>query len=175
MTFSLALLRFDARGEYSTLPSALLVDDAGDMAPDRLPAPGVVAFDTAIGGLVLAPGASAFVTDRTYADVDLDVQAPSGEPAVVVLRDASGRELEVGGPTCPVGRVSGASSMHIERRGAGVTWSVASGAAGQGPAPTGACAGGVDAGARLSIGLRGDASANRSVARALRIVRLREP
>jgi hypothetical protein len=161
---SLDGLRFDARGPYATLPSSLLVTDASEVSPDRLTAAGLVSFDPALGALVLAPGASAFVTDRTYADVAIDVAAPTGEPAVVVLRDELGGELEVGGFSCPDAIAPGATSVHIERRGASVTWSVGG--------PSNACPGGVRAGARLSVGLRGVASAARSVARDLRVVRL---
>jgi hypothetical protein len=160
-------LRFDERGEYSTVPASMLVADASETAPDRLAASGVVAFDSSLGGLVLAPGASAFVTDRAYADVAVDVEAPTGEPALVVLRDEAGRELEVGGASCPGSVAPGAASIHVERRGGTVAWSVAGG-------PSGTCATGVAVGARLALGLRG-ASGSGSVARDLRVVRLRAP
>jgi hypothetical protein len=167
-TSSLNGLRFDARGPYADLPASLLVADTSEISPDRLAAAGVASFDPALSALVLAPGASAFVTDRTYADVAVDVAAPTGEPAVVVLRDEVGTELEVGGFSCPGAAAPGATSAHVERRGASVTWSVAGG-------PSRACAIGVARGARLSVGLRGVASATRSVARDLRIVRLGTP
>jgi hypothetical protein len=165
MTSSVFALRFDNRGEYSPLPSSILVADATETAPDRRASPGVVAFDTTLGGLVLAPGASAFVTDRSYADVAIDVDAPTGEPALVVLRDAAGNELEVGGVSCAGAVAAGETSLHVERRGRAVTWSIAGGAAG-------ACAGTVAAGARVAVGLRGAPSASRSVAKALRVARL---
>jgi hypothetical protein len=165
MTSALNGLRFDARGPYSALPASLLVADTSEMSPDRLAAAGVAAFDPGLGALVLAPGASAFVTDRTYADVAIDVASPTGEPAAVVLRDELGNELEVGGFSCPGAGTPGATSAHVERRGASVTWSVAGG-------PARACAIGFVPGARLSVGLRGVASATRSVARDLRVVRL---
>jgi hypothetical protein len=167
-TSTLKGLRFDARGAYASLPSSLLVADANEMAPDRLAAAGVVSFDPSLNALVLTAGASAFVTDRTYADVAIDVDAPTGEPAVAVLRDGLGAELEVGGFSCPGAAAPGVTSAHVERHGAAVTWSVAGGA-------PHACAAGVAPGARLSIGLRGVASATRSVARDLRVVRLGTP
>jgi len=67
-------LRFDVRGEYSPLGGPLLVSDAGDLSPDHLVTSGAVTFDSALdgGALTLEPGASAFVTDRTYADVRVE-------------------------------------------------------------------------------------------------------
>jgi hypothetical protein len=167
-TSTLKGLRFDARGPYAALPASLLVDDTTEMAPDRLAAAGVVSFDPSLNALVLGPAASAFVTDRTYGDVAMDVDAPTGEPATVVLRDALGAELEVGGFACPGVAAPGVKTAHVERQGASVTWSVDGGA-------SHACATGVAAGARLSVGLRGVASAPRSVARDLRVVRLGTP
>ena len=88
-TPALTALRFDALGAYSTLPGPLLTADTSDTAPDRLPGAGVAAFDPSVGA-TLGPGASAFVTDRTYADVAIDVDAPTGEPALVVSATSSG-------------------------------------------------------------------------------------
>jgi len=168
---ALTALRFDMQGEYSTLPGALLAADDTDTAPDRLASPGVVTFDPSTG-VTLAAGASVFVTDRTYADVTIDVDQPTGEPVLVVLRDPIGTELEVGGETCP-GALSAAtagqpSTLHVERTGATVTWSLGSGA----PAT---CATGVVAGARLSIGLRGPQEAAEGVAANLLIARSAGP
>jgi hypothetical protein len=160
-------LRFDVRGTYSGLQQPLLVSDATDVAPDRLPAPGVVDFDPALG-LVLGPGASAFVTDRSYADVALDVDAPTGEPALVVLRDELGSEVEVGGPACTGALSPGApSSLHVVRRAATVTWSTGS--------ASGTCLANPRQDARLSLGLRAPEGVNRSVARNLRVTRLGTP
>src|SRR5208283_3913072 len=75
-------LRFDTRGEYAPLPLPLLVNDTTETAPDRLPGAGLLAFD-ASSGLLLGPGASVFVTDRTYADLSVDIDAPTGEPALI--------------------------------------------------------------------------------------------
>jgi hypothetical protein len=161
-------LRFDPRGPYSTLPQPILVSDPRETAPDRLASSGVISFDTALGGLVLAPGSTAFVTDRTYGDVSVDVAAPTGEPAVIVLRDESGAEVEVGGTSCPGAIMQPAPSAHVERRGASVTWSLAGGA-------SGTCRSSVAPAARLSVGLRGSASSARSVASDLRVERLGSP
>jgi hypothetical protein len=165
----LAGMRFDPAGEYSTLEGPLLLKDTVNTAPDRLASAGVATFDPAVG-LSLSPGASAFVTDRTYADMTVDVDAPTGEPALVVLRDELGNELEVGGRACPqaLAPAGPASSLHLARKGASVAWAIAAGA-------SGACAGGVREAARLSVGVRAPASVARSVARNLRIVRLVAP
>jgi hypothetical protein len=160
-------LRFDVRGVYSPLAGPLLRGDTSDMAPDRLPSPGVLSFDPS-SGLAMGPGASAFVSDRTYGDATIDVDSPTGEPALVVLRDAMGDELEVGGTTCPGAITSGTSSLHVGRQGPSVTWAIAGGA-------SGTCPDGVDGTTRLSIGLRAPASADRSLVRNLRIARVGSP
>jgi hypothetical protein len=161
-TPALTGLRFDTRGEYSPLSHPLLVDDTSDIVPDRLPAPGLISFD-ASSGLLLGPSASAFVTDRTYANVAIDVDAPTGEPALIVLRDESGSELEVGGASCPGLTIPGAMSAHVTRQGGTVRWRSAGGADRN-------CGSGVRPGARLSIGVRSPASA-RSVVRNLKVMR----
>jgi hypothetical protein len=157
-------LRFDVRGAYSGLPHPLLLGDTSETAPDRLPGPGVVAFDST-AGTTMAPGASVFVTDRTYADVDVELDAPTGEPAIVVLRDELGDELEVGGAACPGLLSPGATSEHVTRHGATVAWTAPGGAAET-------CPTGVAPDARLSVGVRAPASAAQSVVRNLRITRL---
>lgn len=162
-------LRFDLRGEYSALRAPLLVADASDMTPDRLGAPGVVTFDPSVG-LELEPGASAFVTDRTYADVSIDVDAPTGEPALVVLRDELGNELEVGGAGCPgaLATQPSPSSLHVKRTGASVSWAATAG-------PSSPCASGVRPDGRLAIGVRGAPGMTRGVVRNLRVSRLGKP
>jgi hypothetical protein len=164
-------LRFDSQGEYSALPGALLAGDDGETAPDRLPSPGVVTFDPSTG-VTLASGASVFVTDRTYADVTIDVDQPTGEPVLVVLRDQTGTELEVGGETCPgalTGSTAGqASTLHVQRTGTAVTWNLGGGA------PV-TCATGIADAARLSIGLRGPENAAEGVAANLIIARVSAP
>jgi hypothetical protein len=158
-------LRFDVRNEYSTLLGPLLASDDVDTAPDRLPSSGLASFDPS-RGLSLAQGVSTFVTDRTYADVAIDLEAPTGAPPLVVLRDELGVELEVGGPACPGPRAAGpVASVHVQRNGAGVAWSVTGGV-------SGACGTGVRAAARLSVGVRGPPSGSPSVVRNLRVERL---
>jgi hypothetical protein len=161
-------LRFDVRGRYSPLAGALLADGTDDTSPDHLASDGSIAFSG--GSLSLDPGASVFVTDRTYADVRVAVDAPTGAPAILVLRDDQGNELEVGGASCPGAIVTGSPlTLTVERHGTNVTWSVTS------TAPSNACIAPFAAGARVSIGVRGAPDLTRSVARNLRIDRLGSP
>ncbi len=175
----LSALRFDVRGEYSTLSGPLLLSDTTDMAPDRLATDGMASFDPGPGGgLTLTPSAStqqssgsAFVTDRTYADVRIEVDAPTGEPALVVLRDGLGDEMEVGGAGClgaVVVTMGTSSSLTVERRGTSLTWAVSGG-------PSSTCSLGFDAGARVSVGLRAAPGLVHSVANNLRVTRLGQP
>ncbi len=173
----LAALRFDVRGEYSTLSGPLLVSDTMDTVPDRMPADGVLSFDAGAGTagqLTLdpgasPPGASVFVSDRTYAAVRIEVDAPTGQPALVVLRDALGDEMEVGGAACAGAVVTGvASTLTVERMGANVTWTLSGGA-------TGKCALGFDADARVSVGVRAVPDLVKSVVSNLRVTRLGTP
>ena len=165
-------LRFDVRGEYSPLGGPLLVSDAGDLSPDHLVTSGAVTFDSALdgGALTLEPGASAFVTDRTYADVRVELDAPTGAPALLVLRDPLGHELEVGGVSCSGAIVSGSPlTLVVERRGTNLEWTVS------GDTPSNACATPFTADARLSIGVRGAPDLSRGVVRNLRVSRLGSP
>jgi hypothetical protein len=164
MTGAVTAFRFDTRGTYSTLP-AVFVDDATDASPDRLAAAGAVSFD-ATQGVTLSAGASAFVTDRSYADITVDVDAPTGQPPLVVLRDPAGNEIVVGGDGCDVASLAGANGVHVERHGPSVTW--ATGGA------SGTCTSAVAAGARVAIGVRGT-TPGPSVARNLRVTRLGTP
>jgi hypothetical protein len=167
---ALTLLRFDTGDAYATLLGPLLVTSPDATSPDRLAA---VQWDPATG-LVLGsgtPGAAAFVADRTYADVSVDVDAPTGEPAMVVLRDEGGVELDVGGADCPGALQPGApSTLHVERRGQAVAWAIG----GPGGSPSGSCTTSSDAGARMSVGVRA-AGSTRSVAHNLVVTRLGVP
>jgi hypothetical protein len=160
------MLRFDTRGPYSTLDGPLVATTSDDVAPDRLAAAGVASFDPSTG-LTLGPGASAFVTDRTYAGVTVAVDAPTGEPAMLVLRDQLGVELEVGGVGCPgaLAKTGPASTLQVQRSGAAVTWSLSTGA--EGTCPTG-----VASDARLSIGVRAPGDVTESVVRSVTVTRV---
>ncbi|HLK38050.1 MAG TPA: hypothetical protein VKU41_14915 [Polyangiaceae bacterium] len=159
-------LRFDSRGEYSALAAGLLSNDTSDTAPDRLAPAG--AFDPA-RGLTLASGMSAFVTDRTYTDVVVDVDAPTGEPPIVVLRDELGNEVDVGGATCPGALVGTNASIEVHRQGATVRWSTVP------RGPSGTCPTALTISARVSIGVRGAPGGTGSVARNLRVARADGP
>ena len=153
-TMQLTVLRFDTTNAYSTLDE-LLVMNPSSMAPDVFPFPGVVSFDTQSlpESLELGPTASAFVTDRTYADVAVDVLMTTSPAPYVVLRDGFGDEVEVGGVSCPANLSSASGApLHVERHGATVTWSTTQGI-------SGTCAGTFAADARLSLGLRGNPDA----------------
>jgi hypothetical protein len=162
---ALTLLRYGTLGPYSSLPGPLLVTGPDETAPDRLDG---VAWNVD-EGLVLdagSPGAAAFVTDRTYADVAIDVTAPTGEPALVALRDDAGNEVDVGGPACPGAwqGLQAGSRLHVERRGTSIAYVLDGGSSGR-------CAASFTGNARVSVGLRGTPSA-RSVARNLVVTRL---
>jgi hypothetical protein len=159
-------LRFDVRGTYSSLAGPLWLSSPDDTAPDGLVALGGASYDDT-EGLVLGSGAGAFVTDRTYADVAIDLAAPAGEPPLVVLRDELGHELQIGDTLCPVVRAPSDASLHVERHGAAVAWTLPSGA-------SGACSPPFVATARLSIGLRSPSGA-RAVATSMTVTRLGSP
>ncbi len=166
LTGAVTVLRFDTRGTYSPLEGALLVNDPTDTAPDRLATDGALIFEPALG-LTLAAGASAFVTDRTYADVVVDLGAPTAQPPLVVVRDEAGSEIVVGGDGCGDAALAGTTNVHVERHGTQLTWRVASGA-------SGGCQSLLDASARVTIGVRGT-SPGPSVAESLEVTRLGSP
>lgn len=139
--------RFGARSRFATLPRDVLASGTAFLAPDRLPgARGErVRLDPG-GGLVLAAGASAFVTDATFAGVAvvLAVEPPS---ALVVLRESGGHELEVGGLGCPFPRAP-AHTVAVSRVGARVRVAL------DGEADFD-CATALDPSARVAVGVRG--------------------
>ncbi|HEX3344400.1 MAG TPA: hypothetical protein VHS09_07490, partial [Polyangiaceae bacterium] len=142
----LTLLRFDTRNEYSSLPGPLLVaglvTGADDTSPDELDA---VSWNSGMG--LTLQGGAAFVTDRTYADVDVSVVVDQG-PAVVSLRDVLGVETQVPGETCtPAAPAGGGYTLQVQRRGATVTWSTDGGI-------TGTCGALANGDARVSVGVR---------------------
>jgi hypothetical protein len=168
----LTLLRFDTRNEYSTLPSDLLTTGTSELAPDSLAVQGAVWFNdqSSEGELDLGPGDSAFVTDRTYADVAIDVSMPDQQPALMVLRSTLGDEMEVGGLACPAALGAVPVALHVERHGSAVTWSTPGGPD-AGPT-SGSCAATFGEGDRISIGVRGAHSGGISAVRDLRVTRL---
>jgi hypothetical protein len=170
-TWNVSALRFDTRGRYSTLGGPLLVTDTSNLAPDPLATTGAAAFDPSAGDLALDLGASAFVTDRDYADVRVDVDIAGG--TILVLRDPSGAELEVGGASCPAPVADGAATLEVVRTGVNVAWSLSHVTAAN--ATAGTCSTSLAANARIAIGVRGGSSAAPSTARNLRVTRLGRP
>ena len=114
---ALSALRFDTRSAYSALEGPLLVGSASDdRARSAWPHPASTSFDASTG-LELGPGASAFVTDRTYTAASVDVDAPTGEPALVVLRDELGARAR-GGRRCMRRRARDRGTRLLAPRGA---------------------------------------------------------
>jgi len=150
MKQQLTLLRFDTRNAYTSLPGPLLVTGPEETSPDQ---PNAVTWDVDTG-LTLqqgTPGAAAFVTDRTYADVDIRVDVNQG-PAFVALRDTLGVGVDIPGEACtPAGPSGGAYRLQVQRRGASVTWTTSTGL-------TGTCGDLVNGDARVSVGVRAGGS-----------------
>jgi hypothetical protein len=139
----LTLLRFDTRNAYSSVENPLLVTGPDDLSPDGL---GTVSWDIDTG-LTVQPGSAAFVTDRTYADVDVAVTVATG-PAAVELRDATGALLDVPGGCLPPVTPGPGQTLLVHRRGANVTWSL--------DATQGTCNPLPDGDARVSVGVRAE-------------------
>ena len=154
--------RFATRSRFGTVRNPLLVDGPSGLAPDRVTGtPGSSINFIEGSGLELGPGASAFVTDVTYADVTIELDG--GAIPSVVLRQEDGRELEVGGATCALTQ-SATKSLKVTRRGKRVDVIV------DGGEPR-VCPTELDADARLAIGVRGAGGTGASLARNLRITR----
>ncbi len=153
--------RFATRSRYGRVKNPLLVEGPFGLAPDRLAgAPGSSLTFIDGRGLELGPGASAFVTDVTYADVIIELD---GVPSpLIVLRQENGRELEVGGDGCAFAQTA-TRQVKVTRRGAKVETVFDDGA------PR-TCVSELDSDARISIGVRGVGGV--SVAHNLRIGRL---
>ena len=153
----LRAFRHGVRGPYAPVPRPLLVKDETFLAPDRLPSRDAYRFELE-RGLLLGPGASAFLPDVTFAKVSVELRVTAAAP-VVVIRDDAGVELEVGGPFC-VGSVAAKQSLVVARDGARVTFAVDGGDVRE-------CGRGVAAKSRVSIGLRGASGADVSGVRNL--------
>lgn len=153
--------RFATRSRFGAVRSPLLFDSTQGLAPDRVTGtPGSsIHFDPATG-LELGPGASAFVTDVTYADVSIELDATS---AAVVLRQQDGNELAVGGAQCPFA-IGPAQGLRVERAGRQVRYAIDGG-------DLRTCGSQLADGARISVGVRGANNAGSSFARNLRITR----
>jgi hypothetical protein len=157
--FAVAGFRFNARTPFDSVQNPLIERGPLQLVPDRLVS-GTIRFDAR--GIVLDPGASAFVSNVTFADFVLDVEVTATAP-IVVVRDDRGAELEVGGASCGFGQ-SATRSLHVVRKGARVDVSADGGAARTCPTP-------LADGVRVSLGMRGAQGSVASAARNLRITR----
>jgi hypothetical protein len=143
--------RFGTAHAYADVPSPLLKTSPSYFALDRAPTDGT-RYDTTNDVLKLEAGATAMLTDATFAAFALDVTSSLGFMPLVVLRDDAGNELEVGGASCTL---LGGGSLHVERHGANVIASVD-----QGTPKT--CEKQLDPTARLHVGLRGSGDGSTS-------------
>jgi hypothetical protein len=152
---SVYTFRFDTHGEYATdvAHGPYLVTDDQFTAPDRLLDGGFNAGE----GARLPNGATAWISDETFAAVTASVGLPDGGSASLVLRDPAGREV-----VCGATAVAALGSVELVRAGASVS------ATADGTALS--CSGSVDAGARVAVGVRGP-DAGISVVRSLAVVR----
>ncbi len=117
---SVAVWRDDVRNTFATDATYLTSTSATAMlAPDDSSSP--PAFDP-VTGLDLKADRTVFVADARYLDVDVDVRA-TGAPPLVVLRGA-GSEVVVGGASCPYPPTAGPTRVHVERRGAFVSYTL---------------------------------------------------
>jgi|GEM_PF-948696 len=155
--------RFATRTRFGAVPKPLLVSGTDQLAPDRLAgtAGNSIAFDPA-RGLVLGTGASAFLTDVTFADFELELDVTAAAPTIV-LRPERGAELEVGGVSCAFAQNAN-QTLDVKRRGRRVTVRVDGG-------PERTCPTELEPGARVSLGLRGSHGAGVSAGRNLRVTR----
>jgi hypothetical protein len=158
--------RFDTRSRFGTVRNPLLVDGIAGVAPDRVTGtPGSSINFISGKGLELGPGASVFVTDLTFDKVSIDLDG--GDTPYVVVRQEDGREIEVGGATCPFSDGAASSTvatLHVERDGRRVTVTVGDGEKHD-------CVGELDPDARVTIGVRGAGGTGVSLAHNLRITR----
>lgn len=154
-TSVLRAFRHGSRGAYAPVPRPQLVKDEGTLAPDRAPSRGELRFDVT-RGLLLREGASVFLPDVTFAAVTLELRVTAASP-LVVLRDAAGAELVVGGPDCP--EAVARDVLRVARAGSKVTYEVDGGERRECPMrlPEG----------RVSVGLRGRPGTAESGARNL--------
>lgn len=162
-------LRTGVASAFAADPAPLAVLDATGLAPDRLPGPGGVSFNGG-SGVTMSHGASAFVTDRTYADVSMQVTCAPGAAADVVLRDETGVEAVVDGACCvlpPTAESSGAV-LSVTRRGSAVTCAV-------GAAAPKTCAAAPSATARVTLGVRGPSDVVPTIVSKIVVQRLGEP
>jgi hypothetical protein len=155
--------RFATRTRFGAVPKPLLVSGTEQLAPDRLAgvAGSSIQFEQQ-RGLVLGTGASAFLTDVTFADFELEVDVTAASP-VIVLRPDHGGELEIGGAACAFAQAA-KQSLRVQRRARRIQVSV-DGAAMR------TCPVELESNVRVSLGLRGAQGVGVSAARNLRVTR----
>jgi hypothetical protein len=165
----LVALRTATDDAYSPDPASFLSQGPGGVAPDRLPGPSAVTY-TGGTGLTLSQGASAFVTDRTYADVSVRATFASGQPPYVVLRDDEGQAHVLKDDCCSgLFAATGPSPVvDVERVGGTVTCQVSGG-------QVGTCGDVPSSSARVSVGVQGASTAGPSVVSEIVVRRLGAP
>lgn len=156
--------RFATRTRFAAVPKPLLLAGPDQLAPDRLAGfPGSsISFQNDIG-LQLGPGASAFLTDVTFADFELEVDVTAAAPSIV-LRQPSGAELDVGGASCAFAQAA-KEHLLVRRRGKRVLVTIDKDNERECPSQI------EDGAARVSLGLRGAQGVGVSGARNLRVTR----
>jgi hypothetical protein len=163
--FNVTGFRFTARTRFGAVPKPLLtaISTTDQLAPDRLAgiAGSSMHFDQE-RGLLLGPGASAFLTDLTFGDFALSFDVTAGAP-VVVVRPERGDELEIGGLACAFAQAA-TKSLGVRRHGRQLFADVD--ATGERLCPTE-----LDANTRVALGLRGAQGASESGARTLIVTR----
>lgn len=152
-------LRFSTRGAFATDPNPLFVDTTF-LAPDRLTTSGAITFSPATG-FALTLG-SVFVADATFANFTLDLDAAPDRLPVVILRDPTGAQFQVGGATCPL--TGTGTHLRVERDAAQVRVSL------DGLPPT-VCSAQLPSDLRVAIGLSGGISGPAATAQNLKIIR----
>jgi hypothetical protein len=146
--------RFATRTRFDAVRKPLLASGPDQLAPDRLAGiPGSsIRFDPT-AGLLLGEGTSAFVTDVTFADVDIALEV-APPVAAIVLRPEYGDELEVGGGSCAFAQTA-QRSLFVKRRDRRVVVSVDG-------APDRVCPFFLEPGARVAVGVRGTQGVSRA-------------
>jgi hypothetical protein len=155
--------RFATRSRFGAVPKPLLIAGPDQLAPDRLAGfPGSSIRFESERGLILGPGASAFLTDVTFASFELEIDVTAAA-ATIVLRQEDGIELEVGGAGCAFAQAA-TQRLSVARRGRRVSVSVDG-------APPRTCPSELAPNARVSLGLRGAQGVGQSGSRNLRVTR----
>jgi hypothetical protein len=171
----LVALRIATTNAYSDDPAPFVTTDGtcgapnACVAPDRLPGASGVTF-TGGTGLTLVHGASAFVTDRTYADASIHVAFAAGHSPSLVLRDDEAVEHVIDDGCCAglLTATGPAPVMDVERHGGTLTCAVDGAAAST-------CGVTLGAETRVSVGVRGALPSTPSIVQKIIVTRLGAP